>query len=64
MKKQDLKNLKLNKSLVSNLAKNSLTGGLSWQHDRPTTLSEFPGECPPPTKTGSMCLTGYQTNCQ
>lgn len=64
MKKQDVKNLKLNKSLVSNLVKESLTGGLNWTYDRPTGQSEFPTECPPPTQTGSWCLTGYQTNCQ
>jgi len=64
MKKQDLKSLKLNKSLVSNLTKEAVTGGLRWTHDRPTTISLFDGECPPPTQTGSMCLTGYGTNCQ
>lgn len=63
MKKLQLKSLKLNKNLVSNLAKNSLKGGLNWTYDRPSGQSEF-GDCPPPTQTGSWCLTGYQTNCQ
>ncbi|PTX63731.1 hypothetical protein C8N46_101335 [Kordia periserrulae] len=64
MKKQNVQSLKLNKSLVSSLEANALKGGLDWTYDRPTGQSQFETECPPPTQTGSWCLTGYGTNCQ
>ena len=50
MKKQHLKNLKLNKNLVSNLAKETIVGGTDWP--------------PRENQTGSWCFTGNQTNCQ
>lgn len=60
MKKQDLKSLKLNKSLVSNLVERTVKGGLRWTHQSESCFTD----CAPPTQTGSWCLTGYQTNCQ
>lgn len=61
MKKQNVKSLKLNKSLVSNLKKNSLKGGLNWTYETP---SHSCFDCAPTGQTGSWCLTGNRTNCQ
>ena len=63
MKKQQLSNLKLNKSSVSNLTKETVTGGTNWTHQN-QSKSCFDDDCPPSGQTGSWCYTGNGTNCQ
>ncbi|QHI38287.1 hypothetical protein IMCC3317_36780 [Kordia antarctica] len=64
MKKQNFKNLKLNKNLISNLAKETVVGGTNWTHQE-ESKSCF-GDCGETEtgQTGSWCLTGNGTNCQ
>jgi hypothetical protein len=64
MKKQNLKTLKLNKSLVSHFVKRAINGGSSWPPADAPTDSCFGCGFPSPGQTGSLCLTGNQTNCQ
>ncbi|EDP98149.1 hypothetical protein U8527_19270 [Kordia algicida OT-1] len=63
MKKQTIKNLKLNKNFVSNLSKNTVLGGFNTTNQN-ESQSCF-NDCPTFTgQTGSWCLTGNGTNCQ
>lgn len=64
MKKQNFKNLALNKKSISDLNTVGAKGGwstlqLTWQEPSRSCF----GDCNP-NQTGSMCLTGNGTNCQ
>ncbi|WP_340063186.1 hypothetical protein [Ascidiimonas aurantiaca] len=68
MKKKALKNLQLNKRSVSDLTSANLKGGdLLWTWDQPTTFPTPTQSCADTCgtrQTGSLCLTGFGTNCQ
>ncbi|WP_298419341.1 hypothetical protein [uncultured Kordia sp.] len=61
--KKHLKKLSLNKKQVSQLGQDSLKGGFTLPWQTPTR-SCFGCEGPTTGQTGSLCLTGNQTNCQ
>ena len=68
MKKKAFKNLLLNKQSVSDLTIANLRGGnllRTWEQDTtfPTPTQSCAETCGT-QQTGSLCLTGFGTNCQ
>jgi len=61
MKKKNLKNLKLNKSNIADLKKNSLTGGATHcSLCAPCDLADtFNTDCPDDSLNGSNCCSNF-----